>query len=136
MLTLGAGGNRILATLDTSPLAAGSWRVAIRLTRVSTDEAGDSDAERDDHDDGNVYEGESPPIEVTPRPFAAGDDVAVTLKRTAVPPTPDQALWVAIRNSTNALGFEQLQPLHRGRGVRRARHSRLASSRPSATRTP
>jgi hypothetical protein len=107
VLTLGAGGNRILATLDTSPLAAGSWRVAIRLTRVFTDEAGDSDAERDDHDDGNVYEGESPPIEVTPRPFAAGDDVAVTLKRTAVPPTPDQALWVAIRNSTNALGFEQ-----------------------------
>ena len=40
------------------------------------------------------------------RPFAAGDDVAVTLKRTAVPPTPDQALWVAIRNSTNALGFD------------------------------
>ena len=41
-----------------------------------------------------------------PRPFAAGDDVAVTLKRTAVPPTTDQALWVAIRNSTNAIGFD------------------------------
>ena len=50
--------------------------------------------------------GDSHPIEVTPRPFAAGDDVAVTLKRAAVQPTPDQALWVAIRNSTDAIGFE------------------------------
>ena len=54
-----------------------------------------------------VFEGESDPIEVLPRPFAAGDDVAVTLKRTAVPPTSDQALWVAIRNSTNAIGFNR-----------------------------
>ena len=30
----------------------------------------------------------------------------MTLKRAAVSPTPDQALWVAIRNSTNAIGFE------------------------------
>jgi hypothetical protein len=106
VLTLENDPNQILATLDTSPLTPGSWRVAIRLTRVFTGEVGDG-GQRDDNDDGNVYEGESPPIEVTPRPFAAGDDVAVTLKRTAVSPTPDQALWVAIRNSTNALGFEQ-----------------------------
>jgi hypothetical protein len=90
-LTLPDGGGRILATLDTSPLAAGSWQVVIRLIDRN----------------GRANEEESPPIEVTPRPFAAGDDVAVTLKRTAVSPTPDQALWVAIRNSTNALGFEQ-----------------------------
>jgi hypothetical protein len=30
----------------------------------------------------------------------------VTLQRAHVPPTEDQALWVAIRNSTDALGFE------------------------------
>ena len=53
-----------------------------------------------------MLQGESEPIDVLPRPFAAGDDVAVTLKRTAVPPTTDQALWVAIRNSTNAIGFD------------------------------
>ncbi|MEI8408968.1 MULTISPECIES: hypothetical protein [unclassified Kribbella] len=56
--------------------------------------------------DDDYYEAETGPIEVAPRPFAAGDDVAVTMKRTAVPPTADQALWVAIRNSTNALGFD------------------------------
>ena len=42
---------------------------------------------------------------MTQRPFAAGDEVAVTLRRASAPPTSDQALWVAIRNATNALGF-------------------------------
>ena len=37
---------------------------------------------------------------------AAGDEVAVSLHRAAVAPTSDQALWVSIRNSTNALGFD------------------------------
>ena len=75
-------------------LTVGSWRVGVRLTRLET---GGDDVERNEA----FYQDESDPIEVTPRPFAAGDDVAVTLKRTAVPPTSDQALWVAIRNSTN-----------------------------------
>ncbi|MGY1807676.1 hypothetical protein ACI8AF_09920 [Blastococcus sp. SYSU D00669] len=50
--------------------------------------------------------GESDPIEVVDRPFRSGDDVSVTMRRTAVAPTADQVLWVAIRNSTRALGFE------------------------------
>ncbi len=87
------------ATLDTSALTVGSWRVGVKLTRLET---GGDDVERNEA----FYQDESDPIEVTPRPFAAGDDVAVTMKRTAVPPTSDQALWVAIRNSTNLLGFE------------------------------
>jgi hypothetical protein len=33
------------------------------------------------------------------------DDPA--LRRTAVPPTSDQSLWVTIRNATNALGFRR-----------------------------
>jgi hypothetical protein len=91
------------ATLDTTPLAVGSWLVSIRLTPFHDDD--------DDHDaasargDGDLY-GDSGPIDVRARPFASGDDVAVTMKRTAVPATTDQALWVAIRNSTNAIGFE------------------------------
>ena len=83
--------NLIRATLDTSPLAVGSWRVRVRLTEV---------------DRSATVEGVSDPIIVQPRPFASGDDVAVTMRRTAVPPTSDQALWVAIRNSTNAIGFD------------------------------
>lgn len=87
----------IRATLDTSPLSVGSWRVGLVLTEVVED--------AEEGDEPNVISGVSDPFEVTQRPFAAGDDVAVTLKRASVPPTSDQALWVAIRNATNALGF-------------------------------
>jgi hypothetical protein len=93
------------ATLDTAPLSVGSWRVGVRLTRIHDDSGGDGAARADGGGDPEVYYGESEPIEVAPRPFAAGDDVSVTLKRTAVPATSDQALWIAIRNSTNGLGF-------------------------------
>jgi hypothetical protein len=115
---------RLRATLDTSPLAVGVWRVGIRLTKVEHEyDADEGDDEHDEVDevtgDGyddredakddrrEVYEGVSEPIEVLARPFAAGDDVAVTLRRTAVPPTSDQALWARIRNSTNAVGFNR-----------------------------
>lgn len=95
--------SRVLqATLDTSPLIIGSWRVGIRLTRLYPDKDKDKDRRGSDEE---VHDAVSEPIDVVPRPFAAGDDVAVTMKRTAVPATSDQALWVAIRNSTNALGF-------------------------------
>jgi hypothetical protein len=101
------------ATLDTTPLAVGSWSVGLRLIPLD-----DDDDDHDDHDkdhDGDRTAGltgsgelfsEVGPIGVTQRPFSAGDDVAVTLKRAEVPPTEDQALWVAIRNSTNAIGFD------------------------------
>jgi hypothetical protein len=93
---------RIQATLDTGPLSVGSWQVLLHLRRDDDEELGSSS---------NGYpparlDGSSGPIEVAPKPFQAGDDVGVTLKRAAVPPTADQALWVAIRNSTNAIGFE------------------------------
>jgi hypothetical protein len=110
-------GSQLRATLDTSRLTPGAWEVGIVLTRVDDgviagpngngdgndgrrDDDGDEDGEGDDE-----YRGLSGPIDVLPRPFAAGDDVSVTLKRSAVPPTSDQALWVAIRQSANALGF-------------------------------
>jgi hypothetical protein len=98
---------RLQATLDTRPLRDGSWEVLLHLQRVDEDEQIGEDIESTSNGyPPETLEGTSGPIEVTPRPFAAGDDVAVTLKRTAVPPTPDQSLWVAIRNSTNAIGFE------------------------------
>ena len=46
------------------------------------------------------------PFEILPRPLAAGDDLAVTMRRAEVVPTADQALWAIIRRSTNALSFE------------------------------
>jgi hypothetical protein len=90
---------RLRATLDTTPLAVGSWRVRVVLAPVLGEQTGDDAGEA-----GELH-GEAD-IEVRARPFAAGDDVSVSLRRTAVPPTPDQALWVAIRRSTNAIGFD------------------------------
>jgi hypothetical protein len=105
-VVLDGSDGQIRATLDTSPLTVGSWRVGIRLTEVFGSELDeDLDEEAVSGAGPRLLEGESAPIDLLPRPFAAGDDVAVTLKRTAVPPTSDQALWVAIRRSTNALGF-------------------------------
>jgi hypothetical protein len=102
-VTLSSGSPTLIrATLDTGPLSVGSWQVGIELTPATDDDDDNDDNDDRDRDSVSVF---TDPIQVTPRPFAAGDDVAVTLKRTAVPPTADQALWVAIRNSTNALGF-------------------------------
>jgi hypothetical protein len=48
-----------------------------------------------------------------------GTQVQVTMDRAYVPPTADQALWVVIRNSANALGFERyadfIEPIMCGR---------------------
>jgi hypothetical protein len=96
------------ATLDTSPLSVGIWEVRLHMERVVDEEIGAAVAgvPSNDNPPPDTIEGSTGEIQVTPKPFAAGDDVGVTLKRTAVPPTADQALWVAIRNSTNAIGFE------------------------------
>jgi hypothetical protein len=48
---------------------------------------------------------ESDPITVNPRAVAKGDILPVTMRRAFVPPTSDQALWTVIRNSTEALSF-------------------------------
>jgi hypothetical protein len=94
---------RVQATLDTGPLSVGSWEVMLHLKLAEGAQFGSSN---DNDDPPEELDGTSGPIDVAPKPFAAGDDVGVTLKRAAVPPTADQALWVAIRNSTNAIGFE------------------------------
>lgn len=93
--------NTIRATLDTSPLAVGSWQVGITLTSASEQEGGEGSG-----DEPPRYENWSGPVEVLPRPFASGDDVSVTMRRTAVTSTPDQALWAAIRGSARALSYD------------------------------
>ncbi|HEY8199744.1 MAG TPA: hypothetical protein VII47_00145, partial [Actinomycetota bacterium] len=45
-------------------------------------------------------------VEVQARPFKSGDDVFVTMRRTAVAPTKDQSLWTVIRNATQGLSFD------------------------------
>jgi hypothetical protein len=44
---------------------------------------------------------------VTPRPVARIGTVPVTLQRTAIQPSSDQALWVVIRNRTDAISFSR-----------------------------
>lgn len=93
-------GGAIRATLDTGRLAVGSWTVGVRLTEVVPDDPDDPDRNP------AAFEGTSDPFQVVPKPFAAGDEIAVSLKRAVVGPTFDEGLWVAIRNSTTALGFD------------------------------
>jgi hypothetical protein len=100
-LELGGKVTPIQVTMDTGPLAIGAWQVGLRLCRVGGGGGAFEGADKD-----GCLTSVTGSIDVTPKPFAAGDDVSVSMKRTAVPPTSDQALWVAIRNSTNALGFE------------------------------
>jgi hypothetical protein len=110
------------ATLDTSPLAVGVWRVGVRFTQVEPGVGAVKVAESEEHEEdtgqfgedveavastGGGHRGVSEPIEVLAATLGAGDDIAVTLRRTAVPPTHDQALWARIRNSTNAIGFNR-----------------------------
>jgi len=56
-------------------------------------------------DDGGRPLKASEDVTVEIRPLAHQDTIPVSLKRTAVPPTADQALWVAIRNRTKAIAF-------------------------------
>src|SRR5688572_24188496 len=82
---------QIRATFDTSELAVGSWTVSITLTQVGVGAAHTAAAE---------------PIRVVQAPFASGDGVSVSMRRAAVAATVDQPLWVTIRASTRALGFD------------------------------
>lgn len=122
------GENAVFATLSTESLAPGPWRVGVRL--VPADDSEPEGEEPEEGDESQVQpaapggEGRqegaaaasrvvapdrvtwSEWIEVTPRPFASGDDVAVTMRRAGVNATPDLALWAAIRDSARALSYE------------------------------
>ncbi len=94
----------IRATLVAGPLTLGAWRVGLHLEQIDGGGGTISATSHSDYD--GVLTGVSNVFTVGPKPFAAGDDVSVTMKRAAVAPTSDQALWVAIRNSTEALSFD------------------------------
>jgi hypothetical protein len=47
-----------------------------------------------------------PVVSILPRPVASGDTIPVTMRRAQDQPTSDEALWVAIRASANALSFK------------------------------
>lgn len=53
---------------------------------------------------GDGQDGDGPPP-----PNGSGQPVTVQMQRAAVPPTPSQALWTLIRQSTNALSFQNYQ---------------------------
>ncbi|MGQ4385517.1 hypothetical protein [Streptomyces sp. SAS_270] len=46
-------------------------------------------------------------VTVAVRPFAAGDSINVQLRRAGSDPTDDQALWTAIRRSTDRISFNE-----------------------------
>lgn len=85
--------------LDTTPLAVGAWVFSVTLTPV------DKEAMECAGDVGDVGDS-AKAVEVRPRPFQDRDRVSVTLNRAGVDPTPDMALWSAIRSSSQALSFD------------------------------
>ncbi|WP_051741684.1 hypothetical protein [Streptomyces xylophagus] len=60
-------------------------------------------------------------LTVQARPFAAGDSINVQLRRAGSDPTDDQALWTAIRRSTDRISFNEytafIDPLMNGTGL-------------------
>ena len=95
-------GGTLKATLDTSLMVPGAWAVSAILTpqgAAPRRAAAAAPAE--------PLSGETERFEILPRPpVATGDDIAVTMKRAAVFPTADQALWAMIRHTTRALSFD------------------------------
>ncbi|MFE9597829.1 hypothetical protein [Streptomyces hokutonensis] len=60
-------------------------------------------------------------LTVQVRPIAAGDSINVQLRRAGSDPTDDQALWTAIRHSTDRISFNEytafIDPLMSGTGL-------------------
>ena len=89
--------DRTQARWDTSNVPPGVYSLKARLVdRHGTVVADDA---------GRPLKAATEDITVEVRPIAHQDIIPVSLKRTAVSPTPDQALWVAIRNRTRAIAF-------------------------------
>jgi hypothetical protein len=80
-------------TWDTTGTEAGIYQASVTVTDA----------------DGNPPSVPAPaqiPVTVNLRPIASGDVLPVTMRRASEQPTSDQALWVAIRNSSNQLLFQ------------------------------
>jgi|SRR6516164_3754875 hypothetical protein len=81
-----------IARWDTTGLRPGLYPITAQL-RDDTGVLRDNEPETTEN------------FEVTIRPVSRGDTLAVALQRIGAQPTRDQALWVAIRNRTNAISF-------------------------------
>ncbi len=82
-------------TWDTSEVEPGTYVASVAVTNS----ANKSTVVTPDQPEGGQ-------VTVKLRPVASSDTIPVTMRRTAEAPTSDEALWVAIRNSTNALSFQ------------------------------
>ncbi len=88
--------NPLKAAFETPELKPGTYLLAARLV---------------DRDGVPLVNRSGAPVEaetearVAYRNLSRGDTLAVQLRRSGVPSTPDQALWVAIRNRTKAIAF-------------------------------
>jgi len=88
--------DRAKARWDTTNVRPGVYTLKARLVdRSGTVVADDTGRPLKASEDATVQN----------RPLAHQDTIPVSLRRTAVLPTADQALWVAIRNRTRAIAF-------------------------------
>ncbi len=81
----------LITNWDTTGIGAGKYTA----TLYTQDSAGEA-----------MVELGSTSLTVTQRPISRDDIVPVALARDNTPQTDDQALWVAIRSRTNAIGFK------------------------------
>ena len=93
-VTLGPGAPHYVH-LDTAQAIPGTYAIALTAT------SGGAGEQLVDTDEATLV--------VSKELIGPGDDISVTMRRTAVEPTPDQSLWAVIRASTAALGFNNLQ---------------------------
>jgi hypothetical protein len=89
----------IRAMFDTTSLTPGLWQITLTLTPIgaTAGAAGPSSGVLSD----------TAEVLVAQRPFSAGDDVSVRMRRAGGTPTADQPLWVSIRTGTEALGIDE-----------------------------
>jgi len=85
---------------DTTNLRPGVYTARVTATSTpSTTSTTSATSTSPQSDQGNTF------ITVQVRPLSRGEELAVTLRRSATQATIDQPLWVAIRNHTRAIGF-------------------------------
>ncbi len=87
-----------VVTWDTTGLRIGAYRVSVTATPARRTDA-QVRTQRGEIGEGNLD------LTVYPRPLSRNDTIAVSMRRTAMEPTTDQALWVIIRNRTRAISF-------------------------------
>ena len=94
---------------DTTGLRAGAYKARVKSKRISVD----TSSTRRRVSSANAAQEGTVTITVKARPLARGDLQPITLGRTAHVATDDVALWIVIKNSTDALSFRNYDRLMR-----------------------